>query len=350
MGNRNLQNIGLPQHFALVANGIRDLLCDVVHSLPISATPSLEVRCFDLPFVLPEIHSRRRLMSFYRMATVLALLTSVALAQRPESKILPSEALHELIKLRLGGGGANGQAAADGILQRTTTADLSANEEVALAFTYFLAFKPKEADALATKHLDRTDLAGRLSWQMHGRMLFRAFQQNAAGRETIPEFRRRFRVSDDDLVHSAWLAYDSAQTFAEEGAYDRAAKELLDDINAVPIDRPFRSFDALGELYEIFQKAGKQKIALALMHKHRDALRAWLAKSGYKGKEEPLTNDTSASHVPTVFHFNPFPGGLNEDRAGFKRGELLQRVAANQIEKFGRWIAAAEAGEKLPAK
>ena len=283
-------------------------------------------------------------------ALIIVLLVSVtAVAEEPTAKQLqPSEALHKLIQLRLGSTGQNPQTAGKEILDGTQKQGLSSDEEVALSVAYFLAFFPKEADVLAAKHLEQDDMAGRVSWQMHGRMLFRAFQRNEEGRALISQFRKKFKVTPDDLIHSSWLAYDSADVYREQRDYDKAVTEILDDFKTVPIDKPYRTFDALGGLYEAFEKAGKKQVAIEWMKRHRDALRRWLRDSGYKGPEEKLQQDTSSPHRPGVLHFNPFPGGLNEDAPGFQREALLQRVAASQIEKFNRWIAAAEKGEKLP--
>jgi hypothetical protein len=277
-----------------------------------------------------------------------AIPPSLISQERP--LLAPSEALHEMVKLRSQANSNEEERAkfTAELLARTSKVHLSAQEEVALAFVYYLVFQPDNADLLAKRNLDRDDLAGRLSWIIHDRMLFRAYQKNEEGRELIQQFRSKFSVVPEDLVYSGWMAFDNASVYAEAGEHQKAVAVLLEDLQTVPLDKPYFTFDALAYLYESFVKVGKQQEALSWMKKHRDALRSRLASAHFAAPSLVPADLSRFPHRAGVLHYFPFPGGLAEDDPKFDRERLMLNLSVLAARKLDQQIAAAEKGEKIP--
>jgi hypothetical protein len=270
---------------------------------------------------------------------------SVTTPAQKEPNLMPDEVLHRVGKYAADNPNGNNSDFVKSLLPQVRTTGLNSAQEVALGMVYYFAFMPKEASEKLSKYLDRTDALGRVSWQADERMLAAAFQKDEEAERRIPEFRKRFKPIPEDLVYTQWLIWDAAEYHREKGEYDKAVKIMLEDLSRLPVDMPYQTFDVLGSQYECFKKAGQSETAVSLMKKHRDALRARLAKAGANTEQLAASKlSFDFAHKQGVEHFYYWLDGAADDDPRFDRGKVILRNAAIAVLQFDGWISQAEGG------
>jgi hypothetical protein len=134
---------------------------------------------------------------------------------------------------------------------------------------------------------------------------------------------------------------------ATTGDHARAVALVLEEVAALPLDTPFRSFELLGQRYPSFQATNRGGEALTWMRKHRDALKAADAADA-AAQRETLQDSLQIPHRSGVLHLTPFVDRLLQDDVRWTRAGALRFQRAQAIRKFDRWITALEKGDPLP--
>jgi hypothetical protein len=265
-----------------------------------------------------------------------------------QSLRLPSETLHDIARTRLehfNWTPTQVEAALKPLFDSTRTTDLSADEEVALGLAYFFTFDGPKARPLLEKNMTRDDRLGRVSWQALQQMSFLGAKDYALVERRLAEFRRKYRPSIEDPEYTYRMVDNLARQAATTGNHARAVELILEDVRALPIDMPARSFELLGAHLASFRAAGQTSVAFDLMKRHRDTLRAIESslpaipsQTGTSATALP-TAGIAIVHRPGVIHADPFNDLLFTDDPkwtpeGTLRGRR-QRVLAN----LDQWLA-----------
>lgn len=291
-------------------------------------------------------------MVSYSMAAAVGCIAGPAAAQ--QATRLPSEVLHDVVKWRsanLRATPTEVEAAVTPFLAGVRTTGLAPEEEVALGMSYFFSFDGLSAKPLLEKHMNRDDLLGRVSWQAVQQMTMFGAKDFALGERRTVEFRAKFRPAIEDLEHSSVMVFNLARKSAADGDHARAVQLVLDDLNGLPIDLPFRGYDNLGRHFESFRKVGRDAEALALMKRHRDAMRARPGATLPSGAElPPISASLDYAHRPGVLHLLAFQNWLFDDHPNFSPERAATLASARAVDLFTRWIDAAESGQPLPPR
>ena len=279
------------------------------------------------------------------------LIVSAAIFPRATSaqQRLPSEVLHDIVRGRLENirwTPVQAESALKPVLQNVRTAGLTPDEEVALALSHFLTFDGLSAKPLFEKHMMRDDALGRVSWQSLQQMSFFGAKDYALVEERTKQYRRKFPPNSGDTEYTYNMVNNLARLAATSGDHARAVSLVLEDIAALPLDIPFRSFDLLGERWASFQAAGKNTDVLTWMQRHRDALRRTHVADSSAARGT-LADSLRIAHRSGVLHLTPFVDRLLPDDARWTRAGALRYQRAQAIQKFDRWISALEKGEPI---
>jgi hypothetical protein len=282
--------------------------------------------------------------------SVLSAVVFVAANTASAQQRIPSEALHDIVKGRLENirwTPVQVESALKPVLQNVRTAGLAPDEEIALALAYFFTFDGLSAKPLFEKHMNRDDALGRVSWQSLQQMSFFGAKDYALVEQRTKDYRRKFPPSADDTEYTFNMVNNLSRLAATGGDHARAVALVLEDVAAIPLEIPFRSFDLLGQRYPSFQATGRSDDALTWMRKHRDALKAAQAVDTGQTRGS-LSDSLQIPHRPGVLHLTPFVDRLLPDDPRWTRAGAVRFQRAQAIQKFDAWIAALERGETLP--
>jgi hypothetical protein len=210
------------------------------------------------------------------------------------------------------------------------TTGLSAEEEMALAELHFLAFNPKEADAIFSRYLDRTDRIGRMAWIRHQQIQFRAFDKHDETEPAIAEFRKRFPVSPDDLTYTSSMVFNQANRYALRGDHEKAVQLVLEDLAGLPQDLPLRSFQLAGTFFASFMKVGKGAEARAILEAHRAKLAERVANTKLEVSSAAALKAAPHTHRKGYLHVD-WDTGNADDEPGFDRDRFLAAMAFDRV-------------------
>ena len=284
-----------------------------------------------------------------RAALAGSLLTASATAQTLR---LPSEALHDIARARLEHPAwtpTQIETAMKPVLDSTKTTDLSADEEVALGLAYFFTFDGPKARPIFEKHMSRDDRLGRVSWQALQQMSFLGAKDYALVEQRLGEFRRKYKPSNEDPEYTFRMVDNLARLAVSSGNHARAVQLVLDDVRALPIDMPVRSFELLGMYLASFRATGQTNVAADLMKRHRDALRAVdtktpvIASQGTTPGGLPIAG-IAIAHRAGVIHADPFNDLLFTDDPRWSPEGTLPGRRQRVLAKLDQWIASAGGG------
>ena len=264
---------------------------------------------------------------------------------------MPSEVLHEVVKGRLDNirwTPVQAESALKPVLQSVRKTDLSPQEEVSLALAYFFTFDGLSAKPLFEKHMNRDDALGRVSWQSLQQMSFFGAKDYALVDQRTKQFRGKFPANGEDTEYTFNMVNNLTRLAATSGDHVRAVTLVLEDVAALPLDIPFRSFDLLGQRYASFQATSRSADALSWMRKHRDALKAAQSADANTAARGTLPDSLQIPHRAGILHLTPFVDRLLQDDPRWTRAGALRFQRAQAIQKFDRWITALEKGEPLP--
>ncbi|NOT07489.1 MAG: hypothetical protein HOP28_04700 [Gemmatimonadales bacterium] len=284
----------------------------------------------------------------------MALGSLAASAMQAQTLRLPSEVLHDISKGRLENlrwTPNEVEAALKPLLQNVRTTDLPAEEEVALGLAYYFTFDGLSARPLFEKHMAREDRLGRVSWQSLQQMSFFGAKDYALVERRLKEYRRKFRPTLDDREYTYSMTNNLARNFASQGDHPRAVALILEDVQALPLGAPYRSFELLGVHFASFQAAGQVQVAIDWIKRHRDALRSAgpLSESAKAAAARTAINaaDLRLPHRAGVIHVNFTTDLLYQDDPNITLDDTVQYARARTLAKFERWAAAAEKGEPI---
>lgn len=287
------------------------------------------------------------------LLTVIAPAHAVLAALDAQQLVSPSKALHEIAAGRLKNPRqtpAQVEAALAPLLSRVQKSNLQAEEEVALGLAYFFVFDGASAKPLLEKHRGRDDLLGRVSWQALQQMAFFGAKDYALVESRLKQFRATFAPVEDDVEYTFNMVNNLARRQAASGRHAEAVALILEDVQSLPLAGPFRSFDLLGLHYPSFVAAGKGALALDWMKRHWDALR----ETGIPAAAAPPSGrpmrELEAPHRDGVLHLFPFSDFLLPDDPQWSANGANRVRVGFALEKFERWIAAAERNEPIPPR
>lgn len=289
-------------------------------------------------------------MMGFATAGMLALLSVAALPAVAQQRT-PSNVLHDIVKGRLENPRwtpTQVEAALKPLLGNVTTTNLPPEEEVALALSYFFTFDGPSARPLFEKHRDRDDALGRVSWQSLQQMSFFGAKDYALVEQRTKEFRRKFAPTADDTEYTFNMVNNLSRLAATSGDHARAVSLIVEDLEQLPLDLPFRSFDLLGARYASFQAVGRSADAIAWMRRHRDALRTAAQRSG-ESAQPSMEGGLQVAHRQGVLHLTPFVDRLLPDDPRWTREGAVRYQRGAALARLDRVIAAAEKGEPIPA-
>jgi len=279
------------------------------------------------------------------------LLAGVCLVPQVSSaqQRMPNEVLHDIVRGRLEHirwTPVQAESALKPVLRTVRVTDLSPEEEVALALSYFFTFDGLSAKPLFEKHMNRDDALGRVSWQSVQQMTFFGAKDYALVERRAREYRQKYPATGDDTEYTYNMVGNLARLAATSGDHARAVSLILEDIQTLPLDLPFRSFELLGQRFASFQAAGRTAEALTWTRRHRDAMRG--AQSDTSAQRGTLTDSLAIRHRPGVLHLTPFADRLLPDDVRWTRNGAVRWQRTQAVQLFDRWIAALEKGEPLP--
>ena len=263
---------------------------------------------------------------------------------------MPSEVLHDIARGRLSNirwTPVQAESALKPVLASVRTTNLTPDEEVALALSYFFTFDGLSAKPLFEKHMNRDDALGRVSWQSLQQMSFFGAKDHALVEQRTKDYRRKFKPGTDDTEYTFNMVNNLTRLAATNGDHARAVTLILDDVRALPLDIPFRSFDLLGQRFASFQAIGQSTEAIAWLRKHRDALRA--AHSADAPTSGLTVSDSlDIPHRAGVLHLTPFVDRLLQDDPRWTRAGAIRFQRRQAIQKFDKWLDAMEKGQPVP--
>lgn len=254
------------------------------------------------------------------MKTLLCVaLTSAAFTvPAAAQQIVPSQALHELVEIRLRNlkmTPSQVENATRLVVARAQTSQLDANEEVALGLLYFYSFDGLKARPILERHMQRADAYGRQAFRAVQQMTY--FGQRDVGlvEQRLREFRSRFAAIPSDLTFTAEMVNNLANYYKQKSDPARATDLILEDVSRLQLDIPFRSFQNILAHFDAFRAAGRADTAQRLLENHLAAL---LAAQG----DAPLRliiTDTALTlpHRSGTVHLDPFANRLFEDAAEY---------------------------------
>ena len=291
----------------------------------------------------------RRINSMMVTVTTIAVLASLPRPASAQSR-MPSEALHEIARGRLANiqwTPVQAESALKPVLANVRTTNLSPEEEVALALSYFYTFDGLSAKPLFEKHMKRDDALARVSWQSLQMMSFFGAKDYALVEQRTKDYRRKFTPTIDDMEYTFNMVNNLSRLAATNGDHARAVALVLDDVRGLPLDIPFRSFDLLGQRFSSFQATGQSTEAIAWLRKHRDALKAAQSADSATGRQA-LQDSLAIPHRSGVIHLTPFIDRLLPDDPRWTRAGSVRYRRAQAIQKFDRWLDAMEKGQPVP--
>jgi hypothetical protein len=288
--------------------------------------------------------------------SVLCSPGAASLATAQELQREPSAVLHDVAKGRLEHLDFTPdqvEAALKPLLANMRSANLSPEEEVARGLAYFFTFDGQTAKPLLEKAMDRDDFAGRVSWQALQNMSYFGAKDYALVEKRVTEFRRKFRPILEDLEYSGTMVNLAASHRASAGEHAMAVSMILEDLQALPLNAPFRSYENLGRHFASFRAVGRQADALELMTKHRDAMRLRLRTEAALPvdalQRDPLAA-TQAPHRSGTPHYFPFVDGLGNDDPEYSRDRANAIATARSVDLFSRIIDAVTRGVPIPRR
>jgi hypothetical protein len=221
------------------------------------------------------------------------------------------------------------------LLVNVRNTGLTPDEEVALGLAWFFTFNGPQARPWLEKHQDRADRLGRVSRQALLQMAFAGAKDYDRVTAGIIAFRAKFSPVAADLEYTSRMVDNMARHYESLGDDARAVALILEDVAALPIDVPYGAFRLLATHMPAFQRTGQGPAAIALMTKHRDALRIRLAAAGTSPVGE-ATPPLLPPHRDGILHLDPFGDGLLEDLPGSTPTTLLLERTIQQVRFFER--------------
>jgi len=156
-------------------------------------------------------------------------------------------------------------------LQRIDATDLSAEEELVYGRLLAWAERNDEAEAIYNALAKGSDLnARKASIQL---MDLAAETENFDKLEAeINRFRQRFKPTPEHAEHLFEPVMALAYHYEETGENAKAAQAIIDEVNSLNLDAPYRSFNLLAYFSSVFDKAGMQDEYLKLLEEHSSEL------------------------------------------------------------------------------
>lgn len=254
------------------------------------------------------------------------------LAVSEEKTLLPTEALHQIFEELRTQPTKQGEIG-ERILQKIKTTDLSSAEEFALAEVYFVSLMGGKAKQAFPKFAKGDGLNARIARQRLMRMKFVIDEKIDDVEKEVYEYRAQLKPVKTDLVHSSSIVGSLARHYQTKGDYEKAVKLIVDGLEMMPLDAPYRAFRLPATHYSSFEKAGKKDVALKLLERAREAMQKNLKENRFtvNNQSKPQT----ITHRAGTFH--RLEGRLledvAEDIAAIAFGNTLLIYLETEIEK-----------------
>ena len=270
-----------------------------------------------------------RLSKLVAMGAALCLVMSCLFmtaqsASKDEPTLLPTEALHKIFEEMKGQGSKQKEIAAK-FLAQVKTADLSADEQFALAEVYFAAIMPKEAKAAYQKFASGNDLKARLAWQRVLWITMASEQIYDSVENQLGPYRAKFPAVKDDLFHLQSAVFGVADKYREQGNHEKAVKLVTEEIKSLPGDAPYYSYALAATFFDSFKKVGQEEAAIQMLEKARDIYAAAWAKLGAADQG----SDASIAHRAGAFH--RVEEGLRSDYPPAKQLDLTLKRMLDRV-------------------
>ncbi len=261
-----------------------------------------------------------------------------SLPAQAEGTKAPSDVLHDVRAAIATAPPEKQREIAEPLLALARRRELSPLEDIALGDLHFLALQGGPAAAIYARYLDRTDRLGRIAWQRHQQILFRGRNLHDEAERNIPEFRKRFRPSADDLTYTGGMIANQAVRYADKGDHAKVVALILEDVAVLPRDLPLRSFRLLGTRYASFLAVGKGQEARALLQAHRTALQERIAKGGPELVAASELLKQPFTHRAGVLHAD-FDTLLADDAPGYEPERFATQLAIDRVKEIEDLLA-----------
>lgn len=208
-------------------------------------------------------------------------------------------------------------------------------EAAAWAEIAFLNFEAAEAQAAYRGLLGESGLLGDHIWRRYMQVQFRAFGEVDDAIALFDEYVERFEPRPENVAGSAQMIQNIASHYVSQGDNMRAARLILDRVEATPTDAAYFVFARIPANRELFEAVGLLDDARALIAQKRAGLSATLEL--LRATPQLATDDPYlTSEMPSWYW----------DMQGRLPGETFQSSRERQIlvmvDNMDRWLGAYE--------
>ncbi len=198
------------------------------------------------------------------------VLQPAAIVKAQEDTLLkPTEVLYLSLKAMEDNPGAGRLETVSRFFERIDTNELGPAEEFARAEVSFVNLRPGESLYQFESFMDGNDFRARIAWQKSMQIQFRGYRRPELVEEMLVEYRERFQPDPTD-VWDAWLQVANfASKYRDEGQHDKVVDIILEEIDRLPRNAPYRSFRLPVTFFGSFAAEGKADQALTLIREIR---------------------------------------------------------------------------------